>query len=169
VSDLRQSLEEKLPEYMVPSAIVILDALPLTSNGKVDRKALPFPAADRSDLEEEYAAPRTPIEELLADIWCEVLGVERVGLHDNFFELGGHSLLATRLVSQIRRAFSIELPLRTIFEMPTIARLAVYLLEQRSPESSPQGIEQLLGELESITEESAKRQLMAEKSAQDNG
>jgi acyl carrier protein len=163
VSDLRQSLQEKLPEYMVPSAFVILDALPLTSNGKVDRKALPVPVADRSDLEEEYAAPRTPVEELLAGIWQDVLGVDHVGIHDNFFELGGHSLLATRLVSSVRRAFHVELPLRIIFETPTIEDLALNVLEKQANESRLDGVEDLLSDLESISEENAERRLRSEK------
>jgi acyl-CoA synthetase (AMP-forming)/AMP-acid ligase II/acyl carrier protein len=121
-AELRAHLRESLPEYMVPQAFVFLDALPLTSNGKLDRKALPAPeyAADA----DRYVAPRTPVEEVLAEIWAEVLRLERVGVEESFFELGGHSLLATRVVSRVREVFSVELPLRALFEGPTVAELA---------------------------------------------
>ncbi len=119
---LRRSLQERLPDYMVPGTFVALAALPLTPNGKVDRKALPAPELLRS--EESYAAPRTPVEELLAGIWSEVLGVERVGSTDHFFDLGGHSLLATQMMSRLRSTFGVELSLRTLFEALTLAELA---------------------------------------------
>ncbi|WP_027248867.1 non-ribosomal peptide synthetase [Planktothrix agardhii] len=121
VTELRQFLKAQLPEYMVPSAFVILESLPLTSNGKVDRRALPAPDFQS---EEQYVAPRNPIEEILAAIWVKVLKVEQVGIHDNFFELGGHSLLATQLISRIRKTFKVEMPLRELFVAPTVAALA---------------------------------------------
>ncbi len=126
---LRDRLRQSLPEYMVPSAFVALDARPLTSNGKLDRKALPAP--ELASAEERYVAPRTPVEEVLAGIWTEVLRLERVGVTDNFFELGGHSLLATRVISRIRAVFGVELPLRALFEGPTIAEMAVRVEEIR--------------------------------------
>ncbi|HYG62622.1 MAG TPA: amino acid adenylation domain-containing protein, partial [Thermoanaerobaculia bacterium] len=122
VDDLRPWLRERLPESMLPSAFVSLAALPLTPNGKVDRKALPAP--DRQRAEEAYVPPHTPVEEIVAGIWAEVLGLERVGAADHFFELGGHSLLATQVVSRLRRAFGVELPLRDLFEAPTLDDLA---------------------------------------------
>jgi len=122
--DIRKFLQERLPEYLIPSALIVLEELPLTPNGKVDRRALPPPDRYRPELETQYAAPRTQSEEVVARIWAEVLGLERVGIHDQFFaELGGHSLLATQLISRIREAFQVELPLRAIFEKPTVAGL----------------------------------------------
>ncbi|HEX9935990.1 MAG TPA: amino acid adenylation domain-containing protein, partial [Longimicrobium sp.] len=120
---LRAYLAERLPEYMIPSAFVHLDAFPVNPNGKLDRKALPAPELASSE-DESYVAPRTPVEEVLAGIWAEVLGVARLGVHDEFFELGGHSLLATRVVSSVREVFGVELPLRALFEGPTVAEMA---------------------------------------------
>jgi amino acid adenylation domain-containing protein len=127
VPQLRQFLAEKLPQYMVPSAFVMLDALPLTAIGKVDRAALPAPEQARSELEGAFVAPRTATERALAGIWEQVLGVEHVGLHDDFFELGGHSLLATQVISRVRDAFQVDIPLRTLFQAPTVAGLAEYV------------------------------------------
>ncbi|MHA7629651.1 non-ribosomal peptide synthase/polyketide synthase [Corallococcus sp. M7] len=121
-SAVRTFLKERLPEYMVPSAFVSLEALPLTSNGKVDRKALPVP--DASPLV-DFVGPRNPTEEKLADVFAQVLRVERVGIHDDFFALGGHSLLATQLMSRVRATFRRELPVRALFEAPTVAGLAL--------------------------------------------
>ncbi|MHC5933218.1 non-ribosomal peptide synthetase [Nostoc sp.] len=123
-SELRSYLKQHLPEYMLPSAFVLMDALPLTTNGKVDRRALPAPDQTRPELQETFVAPSTPIQQMLAGIWAQILGLEKVGIHDDFFELGGHSLLATQVISQIRKVFQQELPLRCLFEQPTIARLA---------------------------------------------
>jgi acyl carrier protein len=124
VNELRSYLKERLPEYMVPSVFVTLEALPLTPNGKVDRQALPVPEDLRTQLDTEFVAPRGTLEEQLAEIWGQVLGVERVGAHDNFFELGGHSLLATRVVSRVREIIGVELPLLSLFEEPTVVGLA---------------------------------------------
>ena len=121
---LRDFLKKQLPEYMAPAVFVELNGLPLTPNGKVDRRALPLPDQTRPDLEAAFVAPRTPAEEQLAGIWAEVLKVERVGIHDHFFELGGHSLLATQVISRVRNAFEVDLPLRSLFETPTVAGLA---------------------------------------------
>ncbi|HET7461692.1 MAG TPA: FkbM family methyltransferase, partial [Longimicrobium sp.] len=127
--DLRGLGRERLPEYMVPAAYVYLEALPLTPNGKVDRKALPAP--ELASAEDRSVAPRTPAEEVLAGIWAEVLGREQVGVEESFFALGGHSLLGTRVVSRVRELFGVELPLRALFEGPTVAELAVRVEEMR--------------------------------------
>ncbi|HVI73135.1 MAG TPA: condensation domain-containing protein, partial [Pyrinomonadaceae bacterium] len=124
VTQLRSFMGEKLPEYMIPSVFIELEELPLTANGKVDRRALPAPAGERMLPEQEFAAPRTAVEELLCSIWAEVLQVERAGIHDNFFALGGHSLTAMQVVARVRQCFGIELPLRSLFELGTISALA---------------------------------------------
>jgi acyl carrier protein len=126
ISALRENLKQKLPEYMLPNAFVILEEFPLTPNGKIDRKALPEPQL-YSKGEEQNQTPQTAFEKTLADLWSEVLGVENIGRGDNFFNLGGHSLLATRLFARIREALRLELPLRTIFEAPILADLAKQL------------------------------------------
>ncbi len=124
VDDLRALLQMSLPEYMMPASWVFLGALPLDPNGKIDRKALPAPEATRADLDVEYVAPRTPTEELLASIWAEVLKVDRVGIHDNFFALGGHSLLATQMISRLKEQGRVDVPLRALFNFPTVSALA---------------------------------------------
>ncbi|MEW6367291.1 MAG: non-ribosomal peptide synthase/polyketide synthase [Acidobacteriota bacterium] len=132
IGELREMLRESLPDYMMPSAFVVMDALPLTPNGKIDRRALPAPDQAAQDAGTTYVAPRTPHEEVLAGIWAEVLRRERIGVHDDFFDLGGHSLLATQVVSRVRAAFQKELPLRSLFENPTIAGLAARLTGDQS-------------------------------------
>ncbi|HEX8190221.1 MAG TPA: amino acid adenylation domain-containing protein, partial [Pyrinomonadaceae bacterium] len=122
--ELRAYLKERLPEYMTPSAFVWLDAFPLTPNGKVDRRALPAPEAARPEPGSHPSAPRTPVEEMLAVMWADVLRVPAAGVNDNFFESGGHSLLATQLMSRVRHGFGVELPLRSLFGAPTLAGLA---------------------------------------------
>ncbi|MCM3904257.1 MAG: amino acid adenylation domain-containing protein [Pyrinomonadaceae bacterium] len=131
LSELRNYVKERLPEYMVPGAFVMLDELPLTSNGKIDRSALPLPersgsagGADEDPEAEAAQALRTPVEELVASIWCQVLHRERVGAEEDFFELGGHSLLATQVISRVREAFAVEVALRRLFEAPTVRGLA---------------------------------------------
>jgi amino acid adenylation domain-containing protein len=140
ITDLRHFLKQKLPDYMVPGAFVVLEALPLTRNGKVDRRALPAPDL-RKELEESFVAPRTPIEEMLASIWSNILLIDSVGVHDNFFTLGGHSLLATQVISRVRDTILIELPLRSLFEAPTIAefasRVEIALKNGKSVEALP--------------------------------
>ncbi|HJT55101.1 MAG TPA: condensation domain-containing protein, partial [Ktedonobacteraceae bacterium] len=149
-SQLRDFLRERLPDYMVPSAFVLLEQLPLTPNGKVDKRALPAPSGNQQYAEEEtYVAPRNHIEAVLTKVWSDVLGVETVGIYDNFFDLGGHSLLATRIVTKLRETLLIELPLSRLFEKPEIASLAASIQDdiqtkidaeaQRIPAISHQG------------------------------
>ncbi|HEY0083679.1 MAG TPA: amino acid adenylation domain-containing protein, partial [Pyrinomonadaceae bacterium] len=136
---LRTYLKTKLPDYMVPSAFVLLDAMPLTPNGKVDRRALPAPEPARVRSDRQVVAPRTPSEEMLAELWQGVLGVPQIGTDDNFFELGGDSLLATQVIARLRELFSVELPLHSFFEQPTIAALAekVDAARQSAEEPAP--------------------------------
>ncbi len=135
VETLRAALRERLPEHLVPAAFVPLAALPLTANGKVDRQALPAP--ERPGAAAGFVAPRTPTEEVLAGLWAELLGVERVGAADHFFDLGGHSLLATRVVSRLRTTFGVEMPLRDLFEAPVLADLAARIEAARRAGTIP--------------------------------
>jgi amino acid adenylation domain-containing protein len=136
-NDLRAFLKARLPDYMIPSSFVFLKSLPLTPNGKVDRRALPAPAPTRPELRNPFVAPRSPVEETLARIWADVLGLERVGVDDNFFDLGGHSLLATQVISRARAPFQIELSLRSFFETPTVAAIAAIVQQAGSIAESP--------------------------------
>jgi acyl carrier protein len=136
--ELRNFLRGKLPDYMVPAAFVLLDALPLTPNGKVDRRALPRLEAAHGESETPFVAPRNPTEQALAAIWARVLGRERVGIHHNFFDLGGHSLLATEAIAAIRDACRVEVPLRHLFENPTIAGLAEAIEQAQRSNEGPQ-------------------------------
>ena len=130
-SDLRRRAQERLPDYMVPASIMVVDKVPLTANGKVDRRALPIPAAPH-DMDVAYVDPRTGEEEILASIFAELLGAERVGVHESFFDLGGHSLLATQVVSRIRAVFGVDLPLRTFFDAPTVGALGAAVQQLRA-------------------------------------
>ncbi|MDB5072252.1 MAG: albIV [Candidatus Eremiobacteraeota bacterium] len=132
VGDLRAYLSERLPEYMVPSYFIRLDAMPLTRNGKVDRKALPQPKGKRPDLASAFAPPTNPVEAELAEMWARLLGQKQVGIHDNFFDLGGHSLLAARVMARVRTAFDVDVPVSRLFEVPTVAALAVAIGDART-------------------------------------
>jgi acyl carrier protein len=130
--ELRRHLAERLPEHMIPAAFVPLDTLPLTLNGKIDRRALPPPehAGEAAGAEHDYAEPWTPVEAQLTALWQELLAVQEIDVRESFFSIGGHSLLAVQLVSRIRDAFGVELPLRALFETPdaaTVTRLAEYV------------------------------------------
>jgi amino acid adenylation domain-containing protein len=127
VTELHNFLKEKLPEYMIPSFFLFLNNFPLSPNGKIDRNALPPPDGERPQLNQGYVEPRTEIEELVAQVWREVLNRDKIGVYDDFFELGGHSLLATRVIARLRRSFNIDLALRKLFELPTVAGLAQHI------------------------------------------
>ena len=137
-AELRKYLSGRLPAAMIPSAFVFLGEMPLTPNGKIDRRTLPAPEETKPEVEDAPTVPSSPIEEVLAEIWSQVLGVERIGADDDFFALGGHSLLATQVASRIRDAFRVELPLRSLFEAPTVAGLAREIASARQEETSSQ-------------------------------
>ena len=132
VSEMRRFLADKLPDYMIPTTFIALDALPLTDTLKVDRKALPRPKALRPEIAAPYAAPRNSIEESLVNIWAEVLELDQVGVHDNFFDLGGHSLAATRVISRVVKTFRFELPIRALFDSPTVSKMAEVIAQRMS-------------------------------------
>ena len=134
---LRSFLRQRLPEYMIPSTFVLLDALPLTPNAKVDRAALPAPDSARPELEESFQPPRNEVEAKLAEIWASILKLDRVGIYDNFMELGGHSVLGTQIISRVRDVFHVELPLRSIFESPTVAELCKKIGTGKTVETLP--------------------------------
>ena len=162
VSELRSFVQGKLPEYMVPSAVVFLDKFPLTPNGKLDRRALQAAALPRPELEETYVTPRSPTEELLAAIWSEILKLEKVGVHDNFFALGGHSLKATQVVARINKRVQIVVPLRAMFECQTIAALATLIDKQQERQISNEALDSILSAIEALSEEDAKALLTEE-------
>jgi acyl carrier protein len=154
IPSLRELLKQKLPEHMMPSDYVLLDDLPLTPNGKLDRKALPAPDNTRRELTGNFVGPTTPVEKRLVGIWCEILGLERIGIHDNFFEIGGHSLLATQVISRLRSAFHLNLPLRSLFETPTVASLAKFIEVLRwAGESRSEALVANEGDRQEIVEE----------------
>lgn len=152
-AELQRFLKAKIPEYMYPAIYIFLDALPLTANGKVDRSALPPPNRERGVMEDAYVAPRNPIEEVLADIWASVLVVERVGINDNFFAAGGHSLLAIRLLTQISQAFQVELSVHDIFEAPTVAEQAAFIVQKSAEQVDSLLLATLLNEITHLSEE----------------
>jgi amino acid adenylation domain-containing protein len=137
--ELRAFLQVQLPDYMIPTQFVSLERLPLTANGKLDRRALPAVDHGRSDMEQTFVAPRTPAEELLAGIWSAVLNVPHIGVHDDFFDLGGHSLVATQVMARVRDAFQVELPLRGLFDAPTVAQFCEVIERTRSRGPQPAG------------------------------
>jgi amino acid adenylation domain-containing protein len=162
-SDLRTYVKTKLPEYMVPTAFVEIEALPLGPNGKLDREALPVPEVTARQEGTAYIAPRTPTERMLAEIWAEVLGIECVGINDDFFEIGGHSILATRLCSRLRDIWHVDVPLSAIFVAPTISALMELVAQHGTgprdeipalvPSANRMDYEHLLSDLDSLSEE----------------
>ncbi|QYX31921.1 non-ribosomal peptide synthetase [Sphaerospermopsis torques-reginae] len=159
-SSLRNFLKSKLPDYMIPAAFVFLDNLPLTPNGKINRRALPIPDHTQRNLEVNFVPPSTDTEQELAAIWTEVLNLKQVGIHDNFFELGGHSLLATQAISRLREVFSLDFPLRYLFENPTIAELAQKVTEQQIEQAENDELARILAEVDQLSEEEVTQQLM---------
>ena len=139
VEELRSFLRTRLPEYMLPASFIVLPQLPLLPSGKINRRGLPAPNHEATTS--EFVTARTPVEASLANLWCAVLGRERVSVNESFFDLGGHSLLATQLVSRLRREFGIDLPVRSVFESPTIAELATVIEVARKKASRMQPAE----------------------------
>jgi hypothetical protein len=156
VSSLRRVLAEKLPDYMVPSAFVVMDRLPLLPNGKVDRRGLPAPDRRRPELEVPFVSPRNPVETALAAIWAEVLGLGPVGIHDNFLDLGGHSLLATRIISRVINTCNVEVPVALLLESPTVADMALVISESQSAVQK-KDLARILNEVEALTDDDAQR------------
>jgi len=161
IPSLRSTLRETLPEYMVPSAFVFLDAVPTLPNGKLDRLGLPAPGSARPELGTALVGARTPVEQGLLEVWAEVLGLDEVGVHDDFLELGGDSLLAGQVVSRVISEFRVELPLRSLFQAPTVADMALAITQRQAKAADQADIDRLLAELEALSTEEAK-QLLAE-------
>ncbi|HEX5873144.1 MAG TPA: amino acid adenylation domain-containing protein, partial [Pyrinomonadaceae bacterium] len=153
VSQLRNFIRQELPEYMVPSAFVFLERLPVTASGKVDRLALPEPLEVRPELDAVYTAPHTPVERELADIWTELLHTEQIGVHDNFFDLGGHSLMATQMLSRVRPHFHVELMLQDFFKRPTISAMAQLIEEDIIAKTNPTSLDEMLDMLDDLSDE----------------
>jgi amino acid adenylation domain-containing protein len=147
--ELRNFLKTQLPDYMIPASFMTLEAIPLTPNGKVDRTALPTPNLD-AKLQESFVPPQTDVEQILAKIWEDVLRLPRVGIHDNFFELGGHSLLATQVISRIQQNLKVALPIRSLFETPTIEELAIVVVEKKLEQVKSEKLLELLAKLEGL-------------------
>ncbi|HEX6046568.1 MAG TPA: phosphopantetheine-binding protein, partial [Pyrinomonadaceae bacterium] len=158
-SALRSFLTDALPAHMVPSVFVALERLPLTPGGKVDRRALPAPDPLAQGTGREYVAPRTPVEQVLAGIWCDVLAVDRVGIHDNFLDLGGHSMLAMRCVSAMRQVFRMEIPLRVLFESATLEQLAQALRAYEEQPGRLEKIARVFQKVKSVSREELENEL----------
>jgi acyl carrier protein len=166
-TDLRGYLGTLLPEFMLPSAIAVLDSFPQTPSGKVDRLALPDPKTI-GESTVDYIAPRTPVESAVAEIWSRVLGIEKIGMEDDFFTLGGHSLLATQVVAQVRSDFAVDLPLHSLFTYPTVESLAAEIVQMMG-DSEQEETAKLMAELEGLSDEEAERLLAGEHSPPEPG
>jgi amino acid adenylation domain-containing protein len=153
ISELSSFLQKKLPDYMVPTAYVIMDAFPLTDNGKIDRDRLPMPTPSASAPEADFVPPRNAVEEALSMIWAEVLGVEAISVNANFFELGGHSLAAASVMYRVRDVFSVELPIRILFERPTLAHLSQALIANETKPGLTEKIARAYKRVKSMTQE----------------
>lgn len=162
LTQMRDYLLQKLPDYMVPAAFVELDQLPLDPSGKIDRRSLPDPELARLSLNTEFIAPRNETEETLAGIVQTILNIEKVGIHDNFFELGGHSMMATQVISRIREHFDVELSLRTLFERPTVEQLALAITEARAGDQDNAELESMLDEIENLSNDEIDKLLNEE-------
>jgi len=163
INELKLYMRQTLPEYMIPSLFVVMDAFPLSPSGKVDRHALPAPEGTML-VDTEYVPPRNEQEEIMVKICAELLRLERVGVYDNFFDLGGHSLLATQFIARLRDIFSIEIPLRSLFENPTVDRLSVFITQlKQENETESEKISRLMKKIDQLSEEEIRALLAAKK------
>jgi acyl carrier protein len=158
VTKLRQSLAQVLPDYMIPSAFVSLDALPQTPNGKTDRLRLPLPGRDRPVLGNPFVPPRTALETDVAAIWSEILGLDQVGVHDNFLELGGDSLLATRVIAQVTERFKVDISIRSLWDSPTVASMVEKVLLAPDGATASSDLKQILNKIETSSDEEIHNQ-----------
>jgi acyl carrier protein len=145
---LHEALQRELPAYMVPGVLVPLDVLPLSPNGKLDREKLPAPPDDFLFADRSFVAPRTPVEETVANIWASILNVQPIGVHDNFFEIGGHSLKATHTITQMRSEFDVEIPMRVLFDNPTVEGLAMEIVTRMAAQTDSEELALLLDSLQ---------------------
>jgi acyl carrier protein len=155
VAELRKFLNERLPQYMVPAVFMLLNALPKTLNGKVDRRALPAPGRSRPEIDTPFVAPGTPLEEVLAQIWKEVLCLDSIGVHDNFLDLGGHSLSASQIISRVIERFDLELPVQLLFDSPTVSDMAIVIANNQAKRLDGNALERVLAELDTLSEKQA--------------
>lgn len=162
---LRTFLKDRLPEYMVPALVMLLDEMPLTPSGKINRRGLPEPDESARAVVQEFVEPRTAVEAVVAKVWREILGVEKVGVNDNFFDLGGHSLLATQVISRLKSSFKTNLPLRSLFESPTVAELSVAIVALEKQSGQAEKIAGVLQKLGGMTPEQMKQLLEAKRKA----
>ena len=167
IGELRSHLQEKLPDYMVPAAFVFLDVLPTLPNGKLDRRGLPSPGRARPALDNDYLAPRTAVEEALVRIWTEVLCLDQVGVYDNFLDLGGDSLQAGQVISRVVKTLKVQLALRSLFDAPTIADMAVVIVQHQEREPDQEEVERMLAKVEAVLAEKSS-QLSAEEARSSN-
>ena len=166
VSELRRYLRKNLPDYMIPSIFMVLKVMPVMPTGKLDRHALPTPDNSRPELDNVYVAPTNSIEEKLARIWGDVLGVKQVGIHDTFFDLGGHSLRATQIISRIIMTLKVELPIKFFLNSPMVAEMAASITDHGAKKLGEKELKGILAELESLAEEEAQRLLTVESDKQ---
>jgi acyl carrier protein len=159
VGEVRRFLGRFLPDHLIPAAVVPLDALPLTPSGKLDRRSLPAPGTLRPELTDAYVGPADPLEEVLAGIWADVLGVDRVGARDNFFDLGGDSLRSLRVVARVRETLQVEVPLRAFFEQPTVAGTAAALRRDPAHGAAVDRIAEVVASLARMTDEEVAARL----------
>ena len=147
---------------MIPSIFVFVEAFPLAPNGKVHLQALPAPTSTRPELDTPFSAPRTSLEKILGGIWAEVLGLDQVGIHDNFLDLGGHSLLATQIISRVLNKLHVEVPLRSLFDAPTVADMAVVITQCQAEQLGHDETSCILREVEELSDDEAQRRLADE-------